>query len=87
MDYLTEDARANRSGVCTPDTPGAKECRLVYRVLKEGTGWSLVEIRLLTGRRHQNTRSRVHAGAPIIGDRNMERPIRGAGDLPSVPLN
>ena len=68
-DYLTEEAGENRSRICAPDTPGAKECRLFYHVLEEGEGWSLVEIRLLTGRKHQIRVQMAHAGAPVMGDR------------------
>ena len=81
VDYLTEDARANRSGVCTPDTPGAKECRLSYRVLEEDGGWSLVEIRLLTGRRHQIRVQMAHAGAPVMGDRKYGKADPGSRGL------
>ena len=81
VDYLTEDVRANRSGICAPDTPGAKECRLSYRVLEEGEGWSLVEIRLLTGRRHQIRVQMAHAGAPVIGDRKYGKADPGSRGL------
>ena len=81
VDYLTEDARENRSGICPPDTPGAKECRLSYRVLEEGGGWSLVEIRLLTGRRHQIRVQMAHAGAPVMGDRKYGKADPGSRGL------
>lgn len=80
VDYLLEDPRLNRSSICPPGTPGAKECRLTYRVLEEGEGWSLVEIRLFTGRRHQIRVQMAHAGAPVMGDRKYGRAEQdGAG--------
>jgi tRNA pseudouridine32 synthase/23S rRNA pseudouridine746 synthase/23S rRNA pseudouridine1911/1915/1917 synthase len=53
----------------TRDTQQGKLSRTAYRVLQESGGRSLLEIDLLTGRKHQ---IRVHLselGRPIVGDR------------------
>ncbi len=53
----------------TPDAERGKLAHTEYRVLKEGKGLSLLEINLLTGRKHQ---IRVHLsekGHPVVGDR------------------
>ncbi|MFH0798665.1 MAG: RluA family pseudouridine synthase [Pseudomonadota bacterium] len=53
----------------TPDTAKGKLAHTVYRVLKETGEYSLLEIDLLTGRKHQ---IRVHLagrGHPVVGDR------------------
>ncbi|BDF03072.1 RluA family pseudouridine synthase [[Clostridium] hylemonae] len=37
--YMLKDGRTNTSRVCTPDTPGAKQARLHYKILQEGQGY------------------------------------------------
>ena len=52
----------------TPDPGAGKLSRTEYRVLQESKGFSLLEIHLLTGRKHQ---IRVHLseqGHPVAGD-------------------
>jgi 23S rRNA pseudouridine1911/1915/1917 synthase len=46
-----------------------KESVLVYRVLKEGDGLSLVEVELETGRYHQIRAQFAARGHPIVGDK------------------
>ena len=54
--------------------PGGKTARTLYRVLRAGPGWSLVECRLDTGRTHQ-IRVHMHSiGHPVAGD-----PVYGSG--------
>jgi len=53
----------------TPDQAAGKLSITEYKVLKESRGFSLLEIHLLTGRKHQ---IRVHLsekGHPVVGDR------------------
>ena len=53
----------------TPDPALGKLSHTEYKVLKESKGFSLLEIHLLTGRKHQ---IRVHLsekGHPVVGDR------------------
>ncbi|HIJ87688.1 MAG TPA: RluA family pseudouridine synthase [Desulfuromonadales bacterium] len=53
----------------TPDQTAGKLSRTEYTVLKEVKGFSLLEIKLLTGRKHQ---IRVHLseqGHPVVGDK------------------
>lgn len=53
----------------TPDPAAGKLSHTEYTVLKEARGFSLLEIHLLTGRKHQ---IRVHLsekGHPVVGDR------------------
>lgn len=57
----------------TPDPAVGKLSHTEYTVLKESKGLSLLEIRLLTGRKHQ---IRVHLsemGHPVVGDRKYGR--------------
>ncbi len=65
----------------TPDPALGKLSRTEYTVLKEGRGFSLLEIHLLTGRKHQ---IRVHLsekGHPVVGDRKYGNGNDGSGTL------
>ena len=65
--YLAENAAHNVYS--TADATKGKLAHTAYRVLQESRGASLVEIHLLTGRKHQ---IRVHfadLGHPVLGDR------------------
>ncbi len=44
-------------------------CRTLYRILAVSTHYSLVGIRLVTGRKHQIRRHARMAGHPVVGDR------------------
>ncbi|MDD2310273.1 MAG: RluA family pseudouridine synthase [Desulfuromonadaceae bacterium] len=65
--YLAENAAFNVYS--TADQSAGKLSHTEYTVLKETRGFSLLEIHLLTGRKHQ---IRVHLsehGHPVVGDR------------------
>lgn len=65
----------------TPDPALGKLSHTEYTVLKETKGVSLLEIHLLTGRKHQ---IRVHLsekGHPVVGDRKYGRGNDGHGTL------
>jgi 23S rRNA pseudouridine1911/1915/1917 synthase len=49
-------------------TPGAKEAVLEYKTLARSEGLSLVEILLITGRKHQIRAQLSQAGCPVVGD-------------------
>jgi tRNA pseudouridine32 synthase/23S rRNA pseudouridine746 synthase/23S rRNA pseudouridine1911/1915/1917 synthase len=72
--YLTENSAY--SVYSTPDSAKGKLSHTSYKVLKEAKGLSLLEIHLLTGRKHQ---IRVHLsekGHPVVGDKRYGK----AGD-------
>jgi 23S rRNA pseudouridine1911/1915/1917 synthase len=48
--------------------PGAREAITHYRVLRQGLGRSLLELRLETGRRHQIRIQLAEIGCPVVGD-------------------
>jgi 23S rRNA pseudouridine1911/1915/1917 synthase len=48
--------------------PGARESLLRYRVLESAGRWSLVEVKPVTGRRHQIRAQFALAGHPLLGD-------------------
>jgi len=78
VDFLRKDERHRRMHIAAERTPGAQAAELSYRSLGGGTGEprvreksfaTLLEIRPLTGRKHQIRVQLAHAGFPILGDR------------------
>jgi 23S rRNA pseudouridine1911/1915/1917 synthase len=65
--YLVRDGR--RSRPAAPGQPGAQAASLEYRVETVSGKTSLLEIELLTGRRHQIRAQLAGLGHPILGDR------------------
>lgn len=66
--WLCEDAARRSSRICDEKSPGAKLARLKYRTLFAGAGWTVVEIELLTGRKHQIRVQFADLGHPVLGD-------------------
>lgn len=66
--YLKSDGRINKTFVSTPEDPEAKESILEYNTLGRGERYSLLEIKLLTGRKHQIRAQLSNIGHPIKGD-------------------
>ncbi|MDD3108706.1 MAG: RNA pseudouridine synthase [Alistipes sp.] len=66
--YLWRDGKTNKSRVYDRPTGEAKEARLRYRILGEGSRYTLLEVELLTGRHHQIRAQLSHIGSPIRGD-------------------
>ncbi len=71
--YLFKDSSKNMVTVSDKSTPANKEIKTGYRVLKTGISkagdeYSLLEIRLYTGRTHQIRAHMAHIGHPVIGD-------------------
>lgn len=67
--YL-EEKRDLRVRTCQADRPNAKRAVSHYRLVKTRGKISLIEVKLLTGRKHQ---IRVHLaglGCPVVGDRD-----------------
>ena len=71
--YLAENA-AQRV-YSTLDTTKGKSSQTAYKVLQEHKGFSLVEIHLLTGRKHQIRVHFAEKGHPVAGDKKY-----GKGD-------
>lgn len=66
--YLKKEPAGNRSRIVPEGTPGAKRAELLYEVLWERDGLTLVKILLKTGRHHQIRVQMAAVGAPIFGD-------------------
>ncbi len=60
----------------TQDTTKGKLSHTAYMVLKEAKGFSLLEIHLLTGRKHQIRVHLAEKGHPVVGDKKYGK----AGD-------
>ena len=85
-DWITQKPGENLAVICKKTDPGAKECRLSYKLLRKkflkGEQISEVEIELLTGRHHQIRAQFSSRGLPLMGDRKYnpayaEVPPRG----------
>ena len=67
-DYLLKDERNNISKVVKENTKGAKKAKLEYTVLKNTEDYSLVRVKLYTGRHHQIRVQMSNIGCPLYGD-------------------
>lgn len=67
-DWLQSDGRMNKTRVVKEGEADAKLSRLRYRTIAEGERYTLLEINLLTGRKHQIRCQLSHMGNPIKGD-------------------
>lgn len=66
--YISTVESTNKSYAHATPKNGAKEARLKYRLLARGQNFNLLEIQLLTGRKHQIRVQLSAIGCPIRGD-------------------
>lgn len=66
--HLFPVEKINKTYVSEVPKEGTKEARLRYRLLKEGDNYDMLEIQLLTGRKHQIRAQLSAIGCPIKGD-------------------
>lgn len=66
--FLKSDGRINKTFVSTESDPEAKESVLRYQTIAKGDRYTLLEIELLTGRKHQIRAQLSAIGHPIKGD-------------------
>ncbi len=67
-DYLVSDGRINKTFVTDKNNKDAKLSRLRYRTIESFDRYTLLEIELLTGRKHQVRAQLAAMGHPIKGD-------------------
>ena len=66
--YITTVERNNKSYASPTEKEGSKEARLEYRLLGSSDRYHLLEVKLLTGRKHQIRVQLSAIGCPIRGD-------------------
>ena len=66
--YITTTERNNKSYASTVEKPGAQKAVLKYRVISQSDHYYLIEVKLLTGRKHQIRVQLAAIGCPIKGD-------------------
>jgi 23S rRNA pseudouridine1911/1915/1917 synthase len=69
LDWLGHDERHRRVRRVRPEDPQARRAELRYRTLARSRACSLLEVQLLTGRKHQIRVQLSALGHPILGDR------------------
>lgn len=67
-DWLVSDGRMNKTFVTDQEAKDAKLSRLKYKTIAEGDRYTLLEVTLLTGRKHQIRAQLANIGCPIKGD-------------------
>ncbi len=65
---IAKNEAAHRMAVVPPKTLGAQSAALEFRTLKNSPSKTLIEVNLLTGRKHQIRLQLSDAGHPILGD-------------------
>ncbi len=66
--YITSIEKTNKSYASNSPKEGAKEARLKYKVIAKGDKYCLIEVKLLTGRKHQIRTQLSAIGCPVKGD-------------------
>ena len=66
--YIRTVERSNKSYFSTTPKDGAKEAKLSYRLISSSDRYHLLEVNLMTGRKHQIRVQLASIGCPIKGD-------------------
>ena len=73
IDLLGRNEKTRKTYVAKYPGKGIQQAVLHYRLLDNKDGFSLVEIRLETGRTHQIRAQFSHRGMPLAGDRKYSK--------------
>lgn len=79
--YLRKNTVNNMVYICTPSEEGAKYAELDYRVVEDKGKYSLVEVRLHTGRTHQIRVQMAGISHPVYGDMRYGGALAQKGKL------
>ena len=66
--WIVRNEKQNKSYSYDREKPGAKKAILKYKVIGEADNYTLIEVKLLTGRHHQIRCQLASIGCPIKGD-------------------
>lgn len=66
--YLVSNGKINKTFISDDKNPEAKKSILQYKTIVNGDRYSLLEVNLLTGRKHQIRAQLANNGNPIKGD-------------------
>lgn len=66
--YMRSDGRMNKSFPCEASHPDAKKAVLHYKTVAVGDNYAILEVNLITGRKHQIRMQLSAMGHPIQGD-------------------
>lgn len=78
-DMLVKDSRTNTVTVTSRDDPRGKQAILNYELIADNDRYSLLGVRLETGRPHQIRVQLSHLGHPIYGDQRYGRGLNKPG--------
>jgi 23S rRNA pseudouridine1911/1915/1917 synthase len=93
VNYLAKDEKHNMVSVVPQTTTGAKRAELSYEIAETGRfpiapagqsangKWSLLKVKLTTGRSHQIRVQMKHIGHPLVGDNRY-----GGAKAPNIAL-
>ncbi|GAA0430772.1 RluA family pseudouridine synthase [Lentibacillus halophilus] len=78
-DYLWKDKRENKVHKVSPKQKQAKKAVLAYEVIGKTNGFSLLSVKLHTGRPHQIRVQLASIGCPIYGDQKYGQDVNRPG--------
>jgi 23S rRNA pseudouridine1911/1915/1917 synthase len=74
-DHMLKDDSAQRMRIVPKEAPGARHARLRFHTLAWDDQYSLVAVRLETGRKHQIRLQFADRGHAVLGDRKYGSPV------------
>ncbi len=80
QDYLLKEPQTNTTKVVTLEQKGAKYAELDYQLLASREGFSLLQLKLKTGRSHQIRVQLANYGHPLYGDQKYAKGLAGPGE-------
>lgn len=66
--YITTVEKSNKSFASLQPKDGAKEAKLRYKIIGKSDRYNLIEVNLMTGRKHQIRVQLASIGCPVKGD-------------------